>query len=220
MAAIAAGAIGLLCFSSSVAFALNGGEEEKPLAGVDAGTDGSGADAGADAGADTGSGADAGADAGTETTYQGSQDDMRETSPHVKAQYVDVENTLEEGPQNIAEIEVYDTLGVNVAPNGTASMSSKFNNDFPAAYVNDGSISTFAHTKANHYEHAYIRVNLGKVVNVTKIVIKNRQDCCKDRLDGTWIRMFDSNMSRIKGSPTLTGSKNQYTWDVVANTLS
>ena len=66
MAAIAAGAIGLLCFSSSVAFALNGGEEEKPLAGVDAGTDGSGADAGAD----TGSGADAGADAGTETTYQ------------------------------------------------------------------------------------------------------------------------------------------------------
>jgi hypothetical protein len=140
-------------------------------------------------------------------------------TPHVKARYVEVENTLEVGPINLSEIEVYDVNGENVARNGSAYMSSVFNvRDFQAWQAIDGNLGTFAHTKSDQYEHAHIGVDLGKEVKITKVVIKNRQDCCKDRLNGAYIRMFDNNKTnRVSLSPPFTGSKNEWTYDPVTN---
>ncbi|GLC40903.1 hypothetical protein PLESTM_001124300 [Pleodorina starrii] len=70
---------------------------------------------------------------------------------------------------------------VNVALGKTAYASSNYINMFPASNAVDGNTSSFMHTA---FEDAakWLSIDLGSVMNVTRIVLWNRQDCCQERL--------------------------------------
>jgi hypothetical protein len=51
-------------------------------------------------------------------------------------------------------------------------------------------------------------VDLGKLVNVKKIVIYNRPDCCQDRLNGTMVSLIDRNQNTA-WSTTLNSNRRQ-----------
>jgi len=68
------------------------------------------------------------------------------------------------------------------ARESTVMMSSGYQgNRFPAQNAIDGNLNTFAHTAIND-RNPIFDVYLPKDIFITKIVIQNRRDCCKDRL--------------------------------------
>lgn len=68
------------------------------------------------------------------------------------------------------------------ARESTVMMSSLYEgNKYPAQNAIDGDINTFAHTAVND-KNPIFDVYLPKDIFITKIVITNRRDCCKERL--------------------------------------
>lgn len=80
-------------------------------------------------------------------------------------------------------IRVYDHYGegsvTDWARRGFATQSSTVGN-YPASNVLDGNVMTFSHTQAE--QGAWLQVRLPKDVLVDTIYIKNRVDCCQERI--------------------------------------
>ena len=130
----------------------------------------------------------------------------------------------------IQQVEVYDENGTNVAlvresvnnnykltdgdrPPGTpiATMNSYYPGTNPYMAL-DGNVSATevwpnsactASPSGGWWE-----VDLGKLVNVKKIVIYNRPDCCQDRLNGTTVSVIDRNQNTV-WSTTLNSNRRQ-----------
>ena len=85
-------------------------------------------------------------------------------------------------PLNIAEIEVYDeNLSVGRLKGGANNKMSSTLEGYPVSNLEDGNVSTFAHTND---ARPWMLVDLGADKKLQKIVVQNRRDCCKERLQG------------------------------------
>eukprot|EP00956_Cyclotella_meneghiniana_P042412 scaffold248448_cov55-Cyclotella_meneghiniana.AAC.2 len=81
---------------------------------------------------------------------------------------------------NIGEVEVYDQSNTNQAKYKQASQSSNYHGySYRASSAVDGN------------PRAWWMVDLGSDLRVSKLVIKNRQDCCKNRLSSTTVSLLD-----------------------------
>lgn len=89
---------------------------------------------------------------------------------------------------------IYDRYGqgqnVDWARRGSASQSSGYG-QYPAVNAIDGNFMTFSHTQ--NQQGAWWQVRLPKEVYIDKIVIKNRKDCCQDRIVDSDVMVMDSN---------------------------
>ena len=94
----------------------------------------------------------------------------------------------------------------NVAPAGTATQSSNYNDSVLASRAIDGNTDgSFYHNSVQHTlndENNYVgngyawwQVALGQDYQVDQIVIWNRTDCCVDRLNNFTVTLFDGNTS-------------------------
>jgi len=94
---------------------------------------------------------------------------------------------------NIAEIQVFSTDGkTDIALKKTVTQSSFYDtNQFPASFLVDGNLNNFAHTSCK--EDAWMQIDLGADYPITKVIVHNRVDCCRDRIHGANIRILDSN---------------------------
>ncbi|KAM8966340.1 fucolectin-3-like [Pelodytes ibericus] len=105
-------------------------------------------------------------------------------------------------------------LGLNLARNGLASQSSEYKS-IPglASYAIDGDAN--GNYMSHHCSHtdqengAWWEVNLKQVYKIATVVISNREDCCKDRLNGAEIRVGNSpdNNNPVCATITDSGSK-------------
>ena len=93
----------------------------------------------------------------------------------------------------------------------TATMSSYYQGTNPYMAL-DGNVSA---TEAwpnsacsSSSAGGWWEVDLGKLVNVKKIVIYNRPDCCQDRLNGTMVSLIDRNQNTA-WSTTLNSNRRQ-----------
>ena len=111
--------------------------------------------------------------------------------PSVRARFVTL-HAIKVSCLHVAEIEVFDEAGANVAAGRKVSMSSYYNDrQFPGENAVDGRTDTFAHTGWKQPpEDAWIQVDLGVVTRVTSVKIHNRKDCCQDRLKGVSFVQF------------------------------
>jgi|688.fasta_scaffold01796_9 hypothetical protein len=114
-------------------------------------------------------------------------------------------------PINLSEIMMYDERNIVIpASNMTANLNPPLDG-YPASNMIDGDLNNFAHTTDNVASSPiqYIRVVLNNPMKISKIVIKNRVDCCRERISGLAVKtLTDSNVEL--SSKVLTGSSLTY----------
>jgi hypothetical protein len=113
---------------------------------------------------------------------------------------------------NVAELEVFDSNGINLA-NGKLVEGANFHGAGPLSNLTDGNKSNFAHTLGrDQTEYDSMKVDLGSVKEIKKIVITNRVDCCGDRTKGVKVVILGTDGSTvIKETPPITATNDTYT---------
>ena len=125
---------------------------------------------------------------------------------------------------NLAELEVFDANGVNLASGKTVTGSSEYSAEYGYVNLTDGIKTNFAHTKGrNVNEYDYLQVDLGALKDIKKIVITNRpgSDAVKDRAIGIKAIIYANNgITPIRETPVITTRANTYTLTFPANVWS
>jgi hypothetical protein len=121
--------------------------------------------------------------------------------------------------QNIAEIEVYEPNStVNIALNKPVTGTSLYSTTVPHSNLVDSNTTNIAHTAENSGDSGW-EIDLGKEVDVSKVIVRNRTDCCSNRINGAYILLLDSNQRVFYKSPPFANSKLVYTIDVSTGTV-
>ena len=112
---------------------------------------------------------------------------------------------------NLSELIVFDINENIISKNKPVTMSSTLPG-YPGSNLTDGNINTMAHTNGDI--NAFMEVDLGSNYNIGKIIIINRQDCCKNRAIGLEVQLLIgypivSNPIKIS-STLLTTELNEY----------
>jgi hypothetical protein len=111
---------------------------------------------------------------------------------------------------NVAEVQVFDRAGNNVSQGKPVAKSSGWAGDmFPGANLVDGNVDNFAHTSGNAGESPWMRIDLGGPVQVSRIIVFNRVDCCQNRLVGALVQLLDADQQVVFSSQPLTAQMQQ-----------
>eukprot|EP00121_Abeoforma_whisleri_P008589 Awhi_evm1s7883 len=73
--------------------------------------------------------------------------------------------------------------------------SSSLSSSYPPSRLVDGIINNFMHT-ANE-ANPWVEIDLGAEYHIGDIIIRNRADCCQDRIVGFKVETFDFNHAKI-----------------------
>lgn len=88
---------------------------------------------------------------------------------------------------------IYDDYGqaqrVDWATRGTATQDDQYGG-YTAANAINGNSNTFSHTQSK--QNAWWQVELPRDINVSDIIVTNRKDCCKERLQNFDLILLDS----------------------------
>jgi hypothetical protein len=99
----------------------------------------------------------------------------------------------------------YDTTvgeaGENLARSGTASQSTT-GYGMPAALALDGDLDTFTHTTSDDNASSW-QVDLGRTIEVVRVLLHNRRSCCASRLRDIEVRLLDSSGTTVWQSDLL-----------------
>lgn len=113
---------------------------------------------------------------------------------------------------NLAHIAVYPNKRTDsnlITPNTVVTKSSGYEGDiFPSKNFVVG--NSFVHTSC--HDVPWIEVDMGATVNMYRIVITNRNDCCQFRVIGARLVILDDKRNRIYTSDAITSSVYNYTW--------
>jgi hypothetical protein len=112
---------------------------------------------------------------------------------------------------NLAEIFLFDEGNRPIpASNMTASLNPPLDG-YPAPNMIDGNLNNFAHTrdKVASSPIQYIKLVLTVPMKISKIVVKNRVDCCRERINGINVKTLGVNDVELS-SQVLTGSALTY----------
>jgi hypothetical protein len=123
---------------------------------------------------------------------------------------------------NLAELEVFDTDGTNLASGKTVTGSSEYSSTHGYINLTDGNKTNIAHTIGRtEEEFDYLQVDLGSVKEIKKIVITNRTDCCKDRAVGIKAVVLGADGTTvIKETPVIATTADTYTLTFPENVWS
>ena len=126
---------------------------------------------------------------------------------------------------NLAEVEVF-SGGVNIAKGKTVTQSSIYHTTaFPPSFLVDEIKTNFAHTNNDQVE--WFLIDLGGNFEIEKVIVSNRQDCCKPRLRHTKIQLSTAMVGTdlidyIESREITTDEavKDEITWDVKTDKIS
>lgn len=90
---------------------------------------------------------------------------------------------------------------VDWAREGLATMSSIYaNKKYLPSNCTDGDRNTFCHSDSDlDTKEPYIDIHLTRLIDIKKVSILNRQDCCKDRLGKFWVKIFYDSIQKETG---------------------
>jgi hypothetical protein len=144
-----------------------------------------------------------------------------------KGRYVKIEQTVVSKPTdtgdfcsknaiiNLAEVEVFDKDGTNLASGKTVTGTAILP-DYPLANLVDDDKTNFAHTACPdpiNTDKDNMLIDLGSVKEIKKIVITNRTDCCKERAIGIKAVVLGADGTTvIKETPAVTTEADTYTF--------
>ena len=145
-----------------------------------------------------------------------------ETEPTLpKAQHVKIARPTGTYPTtailNIAEIEVFDKVGTNIALNATVTGGPAVHPAGPWANLTDGDYTNFAHTLNDGI--AFMTIDLGAVKEIAKIVITNRTGYSgSTRMENATVKLLDASQVDVKTTEAIVGEKMKMTYDFSATT--
>jgi len=123
---------------------------------------------------------------------------------------------------NLAELEVFDVSGTNLAAGKTVTGSSEYSSTHGYINLTDGNKTNFAHTKGRTEEEIdYLQVDLGTEKEIKKLIITNRTSCCKNRAVGIKAVILGADGTTvIKETPAISTVADTYTLTFPTNTWS
>jgi hypothetical protein len=123
---------------------------------------------------------------------------------------------------NLAELEVFDVSGTNLAAGKTVTGSSEWPAPHLWSNLTDGNKTNFAHTKGRTEEEIdYLQVDLGAEKEIKKLVITNRTSCCKNRAVGIKaVILAADGTTVVKETPMISTVADTYTTEFPGNTWS
>lgn len=123
---------------------------------------------------------------------------------------------------NLAELEVFDASGTNLAAGKTVTGSSEYSSTHGYINLTDGNKTNFAHTKGRTEEEIdYLQVDLGSEKEIKKLVITNRTGCCKNRAVGIKaVILAADGTTVVKETPAIANTADTYTLTFPGNTWS
>ena len=135
---------------------------------------------------------------------------------HIVAYNESVEGNVDDKNMiiNLAELEVFDASGTNLAAGKTVTGSSEYPAPYLWSNLTDGDKTNFAHTHGRTpSEYDSMQVDLGAEKEIKKIVITNRTDCCKNRAAGIKAVVLGADGTTvIKETPAITTEADTYTF--------
>jgi hypothetical protein len=132
------------------------------------------------------------------------------TGRYIKLQYNRVECL------NLAEIKVYSKNGGPniITPNTPVSKSSGYQGDvFPGSNFVDGDTGqtyNFVHTSCS--DVPWVQVDLGSMIDIYKVVVFNRVDCCQSRILGAVLQILNDQNELIYVSNNIDSTNQTYAW--------
>ena len=146
-----------------------------------------------------------------------SDDDDSDSGPILpKAQHVKIARPTGTYPStailNIAEIEVFDKAGINIALNAAVTGGPANHGAGPWANLTDGNFGNFAHTLNDGI--AFMTIDLGAVKEIAKIVITNRAGYTgSGRMENATVKLLDASQVDVKTTEAIVGEKEKMTYD-------
>lgn len=132
-------------------------------------------------------------------------------APGVSAQFARVTGTRKDF-LNIAEMLVIDNTGKNVAIGSSVTSSSQYGG-IPLKNLTSGyGTRNFAHTKADS-EAEYLEIDLGEEKQVSKVIVLNRGDCCKERIKGSFLTLYSKDKEERARSKEIDVQDEAYIWN-------
>ena len=117
---------------------------------------------------------------------------------------------------HIAELEVYDIDGVNVALTGTIQAASEYNNDWRAANASDGNLTNTYHSSGGG--HQWLRIDFGGEKEIKSVSIINRVDVSgqntRSFIKGSYVRFLKDEKDVHITPPIPNGDKAKFTYRV------
>jgi len=123
---------------------------------------------------------------------------------------------------NLAELEVFDVSGTNLAASKSVTGSSQYPAPHLWSNLTDGDKTNFAHTLGRTpSEYDSMTVDLGSVKEIKKLIITNRTSCCKNRAVGIKAVILGADGTTvIKETPAISTVADTYTLTFPTNTWS
>ena len=116
---------------------------------------------------------------------------------------------------HIAEIQVFDKAGTNIALTGTAALSTTHHPDWKAANANDGNLTNTAHSAAGAGAGQYLDLDLGGEKEVAKVVVINRIDTAtRAQMHKSVVQFYNGDDLVMTTPPIPNGDKAKYEYKV------
>ncbi len=120
---------------------------------------------------------------------------------------------------NLAELQVFDATGSNVALNKPVLSTSILDSGlYPNNFLVDGIFTNFAHTHSGRNE--YFQLDLLQSTTITSIALYNRADCCQERILYQCVTLFDEAMNVVQQFPCITTVQSNYTFNTTAHVVN
>ena len=115
----------------------------------------------------------------------------------------------------LAEIQVFDKAGTNIALTGTAALSTTHHPDWAAANANDGNLTNTAHSRAGAGAGQYLDLDLGGEKEVAKVVVINRIDTAtRTQMLKSVVQFYNGDDLVMTTPPIPNGDKAKYEYKV------
>jgi hypothetical protein len=118
----------------------------------------------------------------------------------VKGRYIRINRANNGSFLNLSDISVYGPNNTKIT-GITPSLSPQYG-IFAAKYLIDGNAKTIAHT--NNTPGAYMQLDLGADKEISRIVITNRLDCCKERIKNATVQIKNQSNTEVFSYPITT----------------
>lgn len=115
---------------------------------------------------------------------------------------------------NVSELEIYDESGRRIFEELTPSSSQVWSNNsdgYGPQLLLDGNPNTMFHSL--HDANAFVQFNLRTNTKISRIVLRNRSDCCKSRIVGCAIMLLDEQNREVLRLP-ITSERDVYEFDL------
>ena len=115
----------------------------------------------------------------------------------------------------LAEIQVFDKAGTNIALTGTAALSTTHHPDWAAANANDGKLTNTAHSRDGAGGGQYLDLDLGGEKEVAKVVVINRIDTAtRAQMHKSVVQFYNGDDLVMTTPPIPNGDKAKYEYKV------